>query len=179
MNISYAHQIVEYWLGLSQRQHFSKDAEFDGQLRQMYAQDVVNAIEGVYDHWLKDRRATLAIILLLDQISRNIHRDTVDAFKGDAKALEAARTAIDNQYDKQSKNAERVWFYMPFMHSEQLADQELSVALFTELDSNLKYAEEHRAIIHQFGRFPHRNSVLGRDSTPAEKAFLKQGGFSG
>jgi uncharacterized protein (DUF924 family) len=178
MNISRAQEIVDYWLGLPAKIRFARDAEFDNKLRQLYIQDISRALSGDYEHWLEDATATLAFILLLDQMNRNINRNSAKAFEGDAKALHAAHHAIDCEYDKQFNDEERVWFYMPYMHSERPEDQELSVSLFKGLTDSERYALIHRDVIRRFGRFPHRNRALGRTSTPEEIKFLENGGFS-
>ncbi|HTE36135.1 MAG TPA: DUF924 family protein [Reyranella sp.] len=117
----------------------------------------------------------LALVLLCDQIPRNIHRRTVRAFSGDAKARETARFAIAHNYPAAYVRDMRMFFFMPFQHSEALADQEFCCALFATLgdENNDKYANDHRDIVARFGRFPHRNKVLGRECTPDELDYLK------
>jgi uncharacterized protein (DUF924 family) len=123
-----------------------------------------------------DPRAALAAVIVFDQFPRNIHRRQPDAFSSDDLALRIARGAMDRGFDANMTNAERQFLYMPFQHSEVLSDQERSVDLFKSLadDEGLKYALEHREIIARFGRFPHRNRVLGRVTTDAEEQFLQE-----
>ncbi len=117
----------------------------------------------------------LALVLLLDQIPRNIFRSTARAFVTDAKALPIAKHAIDRGFDRAMSNNARMFLYLPFEHSENLQDQERSIELFTGLENTdaLKWAVDHCAVIRKFGRFPHRNAILGRDSTRDELAYLK------
>jgi uncharacterized protein (DUF924 family) len=122
----------------------------------------------------KSQRAALASIILFDQFPRNMFRGKAEAFATDDQAIDIARKALAKKLDEKLSEAEKQFLYMPFMHSEILADQEHSVALFRAQDAgkNEKFAVEHRDIVAKFGRFPHRNKVLGRESTPAERVFL-------
>ena len=135
---------------------------------------------GGCDPWLAACDPTLALVLLLDQLPRNLYRGRPEAFACDAKAREVARQAIARGYDRQLPPVRRSFLYLPFEHSEQRADQELAVALYAAMppnpkyDSNLDYARRHHEIIVRFGRFPHRNRALGRISTAEEDAFLKE-----
>lgn len=132
------------------------------------------AIGGNLDAWTETPEGALALILLCDQFPRNIHRRSARAFSGDAKALAMARLALARAYPSQVDAALRLFFYMPFEHSEALADQEMACVLFGTLGNEdyVKSAHEHRDIVARFGRFPHRNDVLGRASTPDEIAYL-------
>lgn len=164
--------------------------ETDEMLREKFGTASVAASVGVLDHWTGSPRGRLALILLLDQIPRSIHRGTPEAFALDADARKVAEQGLASGADRLLRPVERVFFYMPFEHSEQLADQERSVALFRELaegvpngdretfDFFLDYAVRHHAVVARFGRFPHRNTILGRESTPEEIAFLEQPGSS-
>ncbi len=178
-------QIVDYWLGLDKKKHYSKDPAFDAELRDSYATDVEKALAGDYDQHLTKPVASLAVVLLLDQMTRNIFRGDADMFKGDPKALTISRDALAAQHDdaiRQSHGDNAAgWYYLPFMHSEDRADQQRCVGLFTvhRLEDNIPYAIEHAEIIQRFGRFPHRNHLLKRDSTPEELKFLEDGGFAG
>ena len=124
---------------------------------------------------VKGREPTRAAIIVLDQLSRNMFRGRPEAFACDGKALTVSRMALDRRYDEELGKPERQFLYIPFMHSEALADQEQSVRLFTSLgdENTLKFAVAHRDIIARFGRFPHRNPILGRDTTPEEAQFMK------
>src|SRR5690242_18332090 len=136
-------------------------------------------MEGSHEDWLADPRGCLARIVALDQFPRQIHRGSPRAFAADALALRAARHAVANRYDSGMLPVERLFIYLPFEHSESLADQERAceltrpLAQFPETDDAFRYAEAHRAIIARFGRFPHRNEILGRPSAPEEIEFLK------
>jgi len=175
------HEIVTFWREAGPQAWFKKSDAFDEQIRARFGDEVIAAREGHLDAWIDDAQSCLALLLLRDQFPRNIFRDTPDMFASDSKALEVARIAVDKGYDAQVEPDMTAFVYMPFMHSEALADQERCVALFTALNrgDNLRHANEHADIIRQFGRFPHRNAVLGRESTPEEEQFLADGGFAG
>jgi uncharacterized protein (DUF924 family) len=172
----------ELWWGHS--------ADTDDMLREKFKTASLSAGLGVLDHWTGSPRGRLALILLLDQIPRAIHRGQPEAFALDADARAVASQGLASGADLLLRPIERLFFYMPFEHSEDLADQEKSIALFESLvdavpekdretfDSFLDYAVRHHAVIARFGRFPHRNAVLGRESTPEELAFLAQPGSS-
>ncbi|MEQ8334619.1 DUF924 family protein [Nisaea sp.] len=172
-------QIHSFWFEeSSEKQWFEKDPEFDRQIRERFGALVEAASRGELEEWLDTPRGALAYILLLDQFTRNIHRGSGKAFAADAKARAAAAKALAGGYDQDIPDREKAFLYLPFEHSEELADQERSVALFETLGnaSLTDYAMRHRDIIARFGRFPHRNDVLGRESTVAEQEFLKQPG---
>ncbi|WP_420243504.1 DUF924 family protein [Roseiterribacter gracilis] len=162
-------------------QWFASDPAFDETLRRKFGALVEQAAAGALDDWAKDRERALALLLLLDQLPRNLFRGTARAFATDAKARAVATVALDRGFDADRPAEQRLFFYVPFMHSEDLADQDRSVALFAaaqaELPVNYPFAVQHRAIIERFGRFPHRNAALGRPSTEEEAAFLA--GFAG
>ncbi len=173
--------IVSFWREAGPKSWFTKSASFDESIRASFGDDVAAARDGALDEWSHDPASALALILLLDQFPRNIFRDTPEMFASDAKALAVAGAAINAGHDTMLDPGMRAFIYMPFMHSELLADQDRSVALFESLaaEANIKHAREHREIIVRFSRFPHRNAILGRPSTPAEDAYLKGGGFKG
>lgn len=158
---------------------FKNDAAFDTQLGK-YQPDQKGAAAGRFDHWMQSSEACLALILLLDQLPRNLYRGTPASFASDAKALQVARHALAQGFDRGMPDVRRWFLYMPFEHSEVLADQETAVELFSALPSNkdndntLDYAKRHRDIIARFGRFPHRNKILGRASTAEEEKFLSE-----
>ena len=196
-------RILDFWFGdlgegdvppedLS-RMWWAKDQKTDDHIRNNFEPGLVNAREGELREWEKTPRGTLALIILLDQFSRNIYRDTPGAFSQDAQALKIAANGIEKKgFDKGLHPVMRVFFYMPLMHSENLEVQERSIALFRSLErdfpsppelakmlsNNRDYAERHYAIIERFGRYPHRNRILGRESSPEEIEFLKQPGSS-
>jgi uncharacterized protein (DUF924 family) len=165
---------------------WEKNAEVDARMRERFAPLVEEVGAGAYRSWLATPHSALALILLTDQFPRNIHRDTPRAFAFDALALEFARAVIEAGLHRRLRPIERVFCYLPFEHSEVLADQHRSVELFTALHAAvpsedkelfagyLDFAVRHRAVIERFGRFPHRNRILGRTSTKEEIEFLRQ-----
>jgi uncharacterized protein (DUF924 family) len=159
---------------------FNTDPLFDEALRQRFLGDYERALSGTYLRWLDQADSTLALVLLLDQLPRNLFRGSPRAFASDHLAGVAARHAVDRGFDRAMAPIRRWFVYLPFQHSEVLADQELSVALTETLPEDgdkaqaLDYARRHHAVIARFGRFPHRNRVLGRATTPEEAAFLKE-----
>ncbi len=177
-----ANAVLRFWFEETKPyQWFRRDAQFDQSVRAQFGTLHEAACSGNLDVWKSTPQHCLALIILLDQFSRNIYRDTPRAFMQDDKALMTAKDAIQRRFDQVFARKEKAFFYMPFMHSESLAAQERSVALFKARlpgTMNVPYAIEHHDIIKAFGRFPHRNNVLGRQSTPQEDAFLKAGGFN-
>ena len=173
---------AELWWGHRQ--------ETDELLQSRFGTAASAAAAGVLDHWTGSPRGRLALLLLLDQLPRAIHRATPAAFARDARARKVAEQGLDSGADLLLRPIERLFFYLPFEHSENLVDQDRSVGLYGELltavptvhrdtfSSFLDFAVKHRDVIRQFGRFPHRNQILGRESTPEEKTFLEQPGSS-
>ncbi|MEO1243403.1 MAG: DUF924 family protein [Pseudomonadota bacterium] len=178
----YAEAILSFWFDETKPyQWFRRDPAFDQAIRRRFGALHDAARHGKLDVWRAHPRNALALIILLDQFSRNIYRDDPRAFAQDAQALDVAREAIRRRFDRLYAPKERAFFYMPFMHSEGLAAQEQCVRLFKAslpATDNMPFAKSHRDIIRRFGRFPHRNRILGRTSTPAEIAYLKAGGFN-
>ncbi len=169
--------------GQQRKVWFKKDADFDAMVRQQFLNDYHQARAGQLNGWLQAPRLCLALVLLLDQIPRNIFRGSPQSFATDAQALEAARYGLSQGWHQELIPVERLFFYLPFEHSENLADQDLSLRLFQSLVQNepalettLDYAERHREVIQRFGRFPHRNDILNRPTTAEEREFLKQPG---
>ena len=183
-------QVLEFWFGGESRRGkarakwFSKDDEFDAQMRERFGELHAKAARRELEGWRASPEPMLALVLLLDQFSRNLHRGDARAFAQDPHARECARQALERGDDLGFLPVERQFLYMPFEHSEDLAMQDRAVELFTALaaqtgvDSPLPWAEKHRDVIRRFGRFPHRNEILGRTSTPEELAFLTQPGSS-
>jgi uncharacterized protein (DUF924 family) len=175
--------ILDFWfLPLADPEHgkpravwWESTPAFDDDARARFGALVDQAIAGALDHWRKSPDGALALVLLCDQFPRNIHRRSARAFSGDAKARETARLALARHYPAAYALDVRMFFYMPFQHSEELADQDLCCTLFAALgnETNDEYAREHRDIVARFGRFPHRNEVLGRISTAEELGYLK------
>jgi len=175
-----AAEIVRFWRDAGPRLWFVKDETFDGRCRAFEAEHHA-AARGELSVWELDAEGALALVILLDQIPRNIFRGSPHAFATDGLAQAVAGRAIEQRFDAATDSALRFFFYLPFEHAEDLTLQERCVKLFTNLGEPeyLKYAILHRDIIARFARFPHRNAVLGRKSTPEELAFLAEGGFSG
>lgn len=177
-----AESILTFWFEEAKPyQWFRRDDDFDAEIARRFAHYVAAAKAGHLDVWRAHPRYSLALIILLDQFSRNLFRDTPRAFAQDAQALEIAREAIRRRHDKLADDRTKAFYYMPFMHAEDLNVQIESVALFkAHLPStmNMPFAIEHYEIVRDYGRFPHRNKILGRESTQAEIAFLKAGGFN-
>ena len=175
--------ILEFWfLPLDHPDHgkqrdtwWAGPTEFDAEIRGRFSASVERAIAGGLDHWRQSPDGALALILLCDQFPRNMHRGSARAFEGDAKAMETAHVALARFYPAAFGLTLRAFFYMPFQHSKSLSDQELGCALFAPFNNPemMKYAIGHRDIIARFGRFPHRNDVLGRVCTDEELEYLK------
>lgn len=172
--------ILDFWRRAGRKAWFTQDAAFDSACRAFLA-DHEAAASGALGDWAALPGPALARVLLLDQFPRNLFRGTARAYATDAMARDAANDAIARGHDRAGEPALRLFFYLPFEHSEDLADQDRSVRLFAATgDANdLRFAEGHRDIIRRFGRFPHRNAALGRASTAEEATFLASGGFSG
>lgn len=175
-----AGEIVRFWRDAGPKAWFAKDTVFDGRCRGYEAEHHA-AARGELRHWERDAEGALALVLLLDQFPRNIFRNSPHAFATDALARAAAERAIEARFDAATDTSLRVFFYLPFEHAEDLTLQDRSVTLMEALrDAEFtKYAKVHRDVIARFGRFPHRNAILGRASTPEELAFLAGGGFAG
>lgn len=177
-----AETVLRFWFEETRPwQWWRRDDDFDAEVRRRFGALLAAAKEGGLDVWRAHPRHALARIIVLDQFSRNIFRDRPAAFAADAIALAAARDALARRFDKLYSEPQRAFFYMPFMHAEVLAVQEECVALFKANlpgGANLPFAVEHRDIVRRFGRFPHRNRILGRKSTPEEIVFLREGGFN-
>jgi uncharacterized protein (DUF924 family) len=162
---------------------FVQNADFDQQIVQRFQTDYELAAQGQLTHWTETARGGLALILVLDQFPRNMFRNDPRAFATDPLAQQIAEQMIATGFDQQLRLAERYFVYVPFMHSENRAHQQRSVMLFQQLAEerayfDTSYAVRHREVIDRFGRFPHRNAILGRVSTPEELEFLKQFGSS-
>lgn len=173
--------ILAFWREAGRERWYKRDDAFDAEVRRRFLPLWEEAIAGELASWEDSDEGALALVIVLDQFPRNMFRGTPQAFASDALARDVARHAIARGVDKRIDPILLEFIYMPFMHSEHLPDQLHCVALFQGTDNtdNLKYAREHADIIQRFGRFPHRNRLLGRDSTADEQAFLDGGGFSG
>lgn len=184
-----ASEVLQFWFGapnspeyLSPRPFwFTKSDETDRVIAERFGTTVEAALIGQHDDWAATPRGALALVIVLDQFTRNVFRGTPRSFAGDARALALATRLIDTARDAALAPVERWFVYMPLEHSERLLDQYESVRLFERLaadgmDAPLEWARKHFDIIKRFGRFPHRNAILGRESTPEEVEFLKQPG---
>jgi uncharacterized protein (DUF924 family) len=175
--------ILDFWfLPLGDPEHgkerdiwFKSTPEFDSEIRGRFAAALERAIAGELDSWRRSPDGALALIVLCDQFSRNMHRRTARAFAGDPKALDTARFALAHGYPAVFSRGPRKFLYIPFHHSEHLADQRLACALYAAFDDEelAKYAVEHHDVVARFGRFPHRNEALGRACTGEEINYLK------
>ncbi|MBT2334728.1 DUF924 family protein [Variovorax paradoxus] len=175
-----ARDIVDFWRNAGPERWFAKNEAFDAEFRERFLAAHEAAARGDLDPWAHDAEGALALLVLLDQFPRNTWRGNARMLATDAKALAIARQAIEAGLDLETDEDLRRFFYLPFMHSESLADQERSVELNAALDANTqRFAVLHRDIIARFGRFPHRNKLLGRTSTAEEQRFLDEGGFAG
>ena len=170
--------VVSFWREAGPDKWFDKDDAFDRTIREKFLVVHEAAARGERAAWEDSAEGTLALVILLDQFPRNMFRDSPHAFATDPLARAVARRAIAAGFDQATDANMRQFFYLPFMHSEFLADQDRCVALYAALgDPDLsKYADGHRDIIAKYGRFPHRNRALGRDTTQAEQEFLNGGG---
>lgn len=180
--------VLDFWFGppprASREAWFRKDPSFDTVIRERFGEAVAAALAGEFADWSATPSETLARVILLDQFPRNIHRDTPLAFAGDAQALAVAQDAMARGFDRRLDFFGRWFLYLPFEHSEDLAMQQRSLELFGQLAAEtgnrgpLEWAEKHAAVIRRFGRYPHRNAILGRTSTAEEIAFLAEPGSS-
>jgi uncharacterized protein (DUF924 family) len=179
--IAPAEAVLAFWRDASSDKWFTKDTAFDDEIRTRFLDTYETAAAGKLSDWEATREGALALVIVLDQFPRNMFRGSARAFAADPLALAAARRAIEHGFAIATPVQERAFFYLPFEHSEQMIDQERCCALFRATgDADLvKWAELHADIIRRFGRFPHRNAVLGRTTTADEQAFLDSGGFAG
>jgi uncharacterized protein (DUF924 family) len=173
--------ILDFWRTAGHDRWWTKDDEFDAEIRDRFTHVWDAARNGQLSSWQASDNGALALVIVLDQFPRNIFRNDARAFSTDPIAREVASRAIADGSDQRIEADLRVFMYLPFMHSENLADQKRCVALLHQSgdEENLKFAQEHADIIQKFGRFPHRNQILGREMKPEEAAFLKSGGFGG
>jgi uncharacterized protein (DUF924 family) len=173
--------VLAFWRAAGPSKWFKKDAAFDSEIAARFANLWEAAAAGRLSDWEDKPEAALALVIVLDQFPRNMFRGDARSFASDALARAVAARAIARGFDQRVPKAERLFFYLPFEHSEELADQERGIALVRALGEAdlLKWAELHADIIRRFGRFPHRNLVLDRATTGEEQAFLDSGGFAG
>jgi len=175
-----AADVVKFWTDAGPGAWFRKDAAFDDDFRARFADAHAAAAAGELGGWQDSAEGALALLILLDQYPRNSFRGTARMFATDPLALAVARAAIDRGFDREIDAALRLFFYVPFIHSERLADQDRALELYGALGGDsVRHAVIHRDIIVRFGRFPHRNPLLGRATTAEEQQFLDDGGFAG
>ena len=173
--------ILAFWREAGRDGWYRRDAAFDAEVRRRFLATWQRAAAGELSSWEASDDGALALTIVLDQFPRNMFREDAATYSSDALARDVAGRAIDRGVDGRIDPHLREFLYLPFMHSEQFADQQRCVALFQKSgdSENLKYAVDHADIIGRFGRFPHRNRILGRPTTAEEQAFLDAGGFSG
>lgn len=167
--------IVKFWFEeIDSKLWFNSTPDFDNQLRDRFEAAYLAAINNELQDWQNSPEGCLALVVLLDQFPLNMYRGKAESFAGEEKSREIARRALERKFDQALSGVQKAFLYMPFMHSEKLQDQDLSVSLYEKarLEQNLRFARHHREIVKKYGRFPHRNKILGRDSTEAELAYL-------
>ncbi|MBX3581168.1 MAG: DUF924 family protein [Rhizobiaceae bacterium] len=175
-----AAEVVKFWHDAGYEAWFSKNPAFDAEFHSRFLDLHYAAAARELDHWMEHPQSALALMILLDQFPRNCFRNTGHMFATDPLARHFARAALDAGHLDKVADALKIFFLLPFEHSEDMADQELSVELAPPHgEEYLRYAVVHRDIIARFGRFPHRNAALGRETTLEEQEFLDSGGFSG
>lgn len=172
--------VLRFWRDGGPDKWFTKDEAFDRAFRAGFQKVHMAAAARACDDWMESADGALALVLMLDQFPRNAYRGTGHMYATDPLARSFARQAVAADHDREIDPALRTFFYLPFSHSEDLADQDVAVTLNHALEkASLDWAQHHRDIIARFGRFPHRNAVLGRQTTPEEAAFLAERGFEG
>lgn len=176
-----ATDVIKFWFeDIEPKQRFIKDLEFDALLREKFEKTHQLAAQGLLYAWREHPLDALAEIIVLDQFSRNMFRDMPEAFASDTLALVLAQEAIRKKFDKELDRSKQAFLYMPFMHSESKEIHDVAMFLFDQpgLEDNFNFEIKHKAIIDRFGRYPHRNKILGRESTAEELEFLSQPGSS-
>lgn len=186
--MSESEAVLAFWFGrpgepghgVPREAWFRRSDAFDAEIRERFGALHEQASAGALDGWIEAPDSALALVILLDQFSRNLYRDSERAFENDARALRLAKEAVARGHDRTHAAVARGFFYLPFEHCEDLEEQERAVALIAAMedhpgkDVSLDFAIRHRDVIARFGRFPHRNAVLGRESTDEELAFLRE-----
>jgi len=168
--------IINYWYSDRLKKHwFASTPELDAEILKDYKAIWERALIGELDDWQESPEGCLALVIILDQFPLNMYRGQAKSFQSEAKAIEITQKAINNHYLEQLDKEYLSFLLMPLMHSEQLSDQDLSVTLFKQYDlqQSIRFAEHHRGLIQEFGRFPHRNIILARANTPDEQAYLE------
>ena len=178
-----AQDVVDYWIGLGPAAWYAVDEEVDAEIRARFSQAWEAALAGAFGAWAETAQGALGLLILTDQFPRNMFRGSPRAFATDSRARAVAEAALARGQDLAVPEPERQFFYLPFMHAEDLALQDRCIALMAERmpdtgAGNLPHAKVHREIIRRFGRFPYRNEALGRATTAEERAFLDGGGYA-
>jgi uncharacterized protein (DUF924 family) len=175
--------ILDFWFSEANRgAWFRATPAQDDEIRARFETTWQRAARGEFDHWTTTADGALALVILFDQLPLNMFRNLPEAFATETRAVAICKTAIDAGFDRELPDERKAFLYMPLMHSERLADQDRAVALFAAagLADNLRFARHHRDLVRRFGRFPHRNAILGRESTPRELEYLaSKGAFTG
>lgn len=173
--------VISFWRHAGRSKWFAGKRAFDDLIQLKFEALHHNVARGNYDAWMDTAEGCLALLIVLDQFPRNLYRGNAHAFATDGKALRIARHAVSQGFDREIDETLRAFMYLPFEHAEDLACQDEAVRLFETLGNAdyLNFANIHREVIVRFGRFPHRNAALGRDTTAEEQAFLDEGGFAG
>jgi uncharacterized protein (DUF924 family) len=175
-----AEAIVQFWRDAGPHMWFAKDPQFDREFGRRFLAAHDAAANGMLDYWQSSPESALALVLLLDQFPRNVFRGTPGMYATDPRARNHAGMAIVKGFDRMVDDALALFFYLPFAHSENIADQDRAVKLAARLpEPSPSHSRRHRGIIARFGRFPHRNPILGRDMTPDEQEYLDSGGYAG
>jgi len=174
-------EVIKFWFEeTTPQQHWIKDEEFDKMVKLRFSALHKKAMEGELKDWRESPLGSLAEVIILDQFSRNMYRGLPESFASDSLGLQLAKEAIAKGFDEKLEIKEKAFLYLPFMHSEAKEDHETAVQLFSMegLENQLQFEHKHKDIIDRFGRYPHRNTILGRESTPEEIEFLKGPGSS-
>ena len=168
-----AKEIISFWFSEKCKKcWFDSSDELDELIKQNYEKLWQLAAQGELDEWREYPMSALALVIILDQFPLNMYRDKAESFSTEAKSREIARYTIENGFHESFDDDQKLFLFLPFMHSEDMEDQNISVQLFSGAGMEIKWAEHHRDIVKQFGRFPHRNAALGRESTEQEIAWL-------
>jgi uncharacterized protein (DUF924 family) len=176
----HAEHVIRFWREAGPEKWFAADPDFDRKFSEEFATDFTAAAGGQLGHWLETAEAALALVILLDQYPRNSFRGTLWMYTTDTVARIVADIAVGKGYDRQFDGLLPLFFYLPFSHSEVLADQQRAAALCERFgEPSISHAKRHLGIIKRFGRFPHRNPMLGRKMRPEEQDYLNAGGFAG
>ena len=176
MGIVTSDEVLDFWFsGRVKKLWFNSTPEFDREIREKFLETYQTALNGELSVWEETAKGALSLVICLDQFPLNMFRNLAESFAGEEPSRQVAARAIRRRFDQELDDIEKAFLYMPYMHSEDLADQDHVVTLFSEagLKDNLHWAKHHREIVRKFGRFPHRNAILGRESAPEEITYLQ------